>query len=95
MDFSLCGEAFPSKDFSSEFQFDCAFGFDGEFDFGMGGTSTSSARKRVDSVALLSVPIHLIMTAYQSIALSKTMCHLGAVVATVFVKLIAIFGLRV
>ena len=26
-----------SSDFSSEFQFDCAFGFDGEFDFGFGG----------------------------------------------------------
>ena len=37
MDFSLCGEAFPSNDFSSEFQFDCAFGFDGEIDFGVGG----------------------------------------------------------
>jgi hypothetical protein len=33
MDFSLHGDAFPSNDFSSEFQFGCAFGFDGEFDF--------------------------------------------------------------
>ena len=39
MDFSLQGDAFPSNDFSSEFQFDCAFGFDGEFDFGFGGDS--------------------------------------------------------
>ena len=37
MDSSLCGDAFPSSDFSSEFQFDCAFGFDGEFDFGFWG----------------------------------------------------------
>ena len=37
MDSSLHGDAFPSNDFSSEFQFDCAFGFDGEFDFGFGG----------------------------------------------------------
>ena len=37
MDSSLCGDAFPSNDFSSEFQFDCAFGFDGEFDFGFWG----------------------------------------------------------
>ncbi len=37
MDSSLHGDAFPSYDFSSEFQFDCAFGFDGEFDFGFGG----------------------------------------------------------
>ena len=37
MDSSLCGVAFPSNNFSSEFQFDCAFGFDGEFDFGFGG----------------------------------------------------------
>ena len=37
MDSSLHGDAFPSDDFSSEFQFDCAFGFDGEFDFGFGG----------------------------------------------------------
>ena len=61
---------------------------------GLGGTSTSSARKRVDLVVLLSVPIHLITTEYQSTALSKTMCHLGAVVTAVFVDLIAIFGLR-
>ena len=37
MDSSLRGDAFPSNDFSLEFQFDCAFGFDGEFDFGFGG----------------------------------------------------------
>jgi hypothetical protein len=37
MDSSLRGDAFPPNDFSSEFQFDCAFGFDGEFDFGFGG----------------------------------------------------------
>ena len=37
MDLSLCGVAFPSNIFSSEFQFDCAFGFDGEFNFGFGG----------------------------------------------------------
>jgi hypothetical protein len=37
MDSSLCGVAFPSNNFSSEFQFDCAFGFDREFDFGLGG----------------------------------------------------------
>ena len=37
MDSSLHGDAFPPDDFSSEFQFDCAFGFDGEFDFGFGG----------------------------------------------------------
>ena len=37
MDSSLCGDAFPSNNFSSEFQFDCAFGFDGEFNFGFGG----------------------------------------------------------
>ena len=95
MDPFLRGDAFLPNDFSSEFQFDCAFGFDGEFNFGFGGTSTSSARKRVDLVALLLVPIHLITTAYQSTALSKAMCRLGAVVAAVFVKLIVIFGLRV
>ena len=37
MDTSLHGDAFLSNDFSSEFQFDCAFVFDGEFDFGFGG----------------------------------------------------------
>ena len=37
MDSSLHGDAFLSDDFSSEFQFDCSFGFDGEFDFGFGG----------------------------------------------------------
>ena len=37
MDSSLCGDAFPSNNFSSEFQFDSAFGFDGEFNFGFGG----------------------------------------------------------
>jgi hypothetical protein len=37
MDSSLHGDAFRLNDFSSEFQFDCAFGFDGEFDFGFGG----------------------------------------------------------
>ena len=37
MDSSLHSDAFPSNDFSSEFQFDCAFGFDGEIDFGFGG----------------------------------------------------------
>jgi hypothetical protein len=37
MDSSLRGDAFLSNDFSSEFQFDCAFGLDGEFDFGFGG----------------------------------------------------------
>ena len=37
MDSSLHGDAFPPDDFSSEFQFDCSFGFDGEFDFGFGG----------------------------------------------------------
>ena len=37
MDSSLHGDAFPSNDFSSEFQFDCAFGFDREFNFGLGG----------------------------------------------------------
>jgi hypothetical protein len=37
MDSSLQGDAFLPNDFSSEFQFDCAFGFDGEFDFGFGG----------------------------------------------------------
>ena len=37
MDSSLRGDAFPSNDFSSEFQFECAFGFDREFDFGFGG----------------------------------------------------------
>ena len=95
MDSSLRGDAFPSKDFSSEFQFDCAFGFDGEFDFVFGGTSTSSARNRVDSVVLPLVTIYLITTAYQSTALLKTMCCLGAVVAAVFVDLIAMFGLRV
>ena len=36
MDSSLRGDAFPPINFSSEFQFDCAFGFDGEFDFGFG-----------------------------------------------------------
>jgi hypothetical protein len=61
----------------------------------LGGTSTSLARKRVDSVALLLVPIRLITTAYQLTALSKTMCRLGAIVAAIFVELIAIFGLRV
>ena len=97
MDSSLRGDAFPSNDFSSELQFDCAFGFDGEFDFVFGGTSTStsSARNRVDSVVLPLVTIYLITTAYQSTALLKTMCCLGAVVAAVFVYLIAMFGLRV
>ena len=37
MDSSLCGDAFPSNDFSSEFQFDFLFGFDGEFDYMFGG----------------------------------------------------------
>jgi hypothetical protein len=37
MDSSLCGDAFPLNNFSSEFQFDCVFGFDGEFEFGFGG----------------------------------------------------------
>jgi hypothetical protein len=37
MDSSLHGDTFPPNEFSSEFQFDCAFGFDGEFDFGFGG----------------------------------------------------------
>ena len=37
MDSSLRRDAFPLNNFSLEFQFDCAFGFDGEFNFGFGG----------------------------------------------------------
>ena len=37
MDSSLPGDAFLPNDFSSEFQFDCTFGFDREFDFVFGG----------------------------------------------------------
>jgi hypothetical protein len=37
MDSSHRRDAFPSNNFSLEFQFDCAFGLDGEFDFGFGG----------------------------------------------------------
>ena len=62
---------------------------------GLGGTSTSSARKRVNSLALLLVPIHLITMAYRLTTLSKTMWRLVAVVAGVSVDLIAIFRLKV
>jgi len=80
------------------FQFDCAFGFDGGFDFGFGGGLQLPQRAtELDSVAvaLLLVTIHLITAGHQSTILSKTMCRLGTVVAGVFNNLIANFGLRV
>jgi hypothetical protein len=93
MDSSLHSDAFPSNDFSSEFQFDCAFGFDGEFDFGFGGDFNFLSV--VDLVALHLVTINLSMMASRSITLLKIMWHLGAVVVAVFVVLITIFELRV
>ena len=95
MDSSLHGDAFPSNDISSEFQFDCAFRFVESSILGLGGTSTSSAHTRVDLVALHLVTINLSMMASRSITLLKIMLHLGAVVVAVFVVLIAIFELRV
>ena len=80
------------------FHFDCAFGFDGEFGFGFGGGLQLPQRAtELDSVAvaLLLVTIHLIAAGHQLTILSKTMCHLGAVIAGVFNNLIANFGLRV
>ena len=86
------------NNFSSVFQFDCAFGFDREFDFGFGGGLQLPQRAtELDSAAvvLLLVTIHLITAGHQSTILLKTMCRLGAVVAGVFNNLIANFGLRV